>query len=241
VSDQNMPPAGGEDPLANSKRVVAEAEGDGSKGPDEATRITRIVLVAVILVLVGGLALLLVLGPADDDSARQAVDDLSRSQVSIREALEAETSTSAAVTTETAAPAETAPPDGEPAAPSPSPSPSPPPASSSPPSPAAPKPANVEALFAVDSQGRLPVKVGFTSQISIRNTGGLEGTWALNASGPLRVDGQSGINGRIAGSSITVISVTVDAGSAPSQPTESEIRFDTPTGESKTIRVYITP
>lgn len=239
MSDQEKPPPGGEDDqLAKSRQVVADAESE-DKGPDEATRITRIVLVAVILVLVGGLVLLLVLGPADDNSARRAVDDLSRSQVSIRDELEAETTTTTAVTTETAAPAETAPPDSQ--APAPGPSPSPSPAAPPGPSPSPSDPASVEVFYAVDSQGRLPMKVGLTSQISIRNNGDSEGSWALNASAPLRVDGRSGTNGRLSGGSITVVNVTIDSASAPGQPTESSVRFDTPNGESKTIRVYITP
>lgn len=227
--------------MAKSRQVVADAEADGAKGPDEATRITRIVLIAVILVLVGGLALLLFLGPSDDDSARQAVDDLNRSQVSIRDALASETTTTTEpVSTETADPADNPPPETE-IAPGPAPSPSPSPASPPGPSPTTVKPANLEVFYAVDSQGRLPVKVGLSSQISIRNSGGAEGSWALNATPPLRVDGKSGTNGRVSGGSITTINVTVDAATAPTTPTETTIRFDTPNGESKTIRVLITP
>jgi hypothetical protein len=57
----------------------------------------------------------------------------------------------------------------------------------------------------------------------------------------LRVDGVPGKNGRVPGGSITVVTVTVDAASAPTSPTEATIRFDTPDGESRTIQVQISP
>jgi hypothetical protein len=96
-------------------------------------------------------------------------------------------------------------------------------------------------FFGTDSQGRLPVKVGQATQISIRNTGGSEGAWALNATGAVRIDGVTGKNGRVPGGSVTVVTVTVDPASAPSVPTEATIRFDTPDGESRDILVQISP
>lgn len=222
---------------------VTKGEKTTQGGTDEATRITRIVLVAVILVLVGGLGLLVVFGPKGDDSARQAVGDLSRSQVSIRDnADRSTTTTSVAVTTDTAAPAETAPPTTE--APPPGDTPRPP----APPPPAVPgqvpttlAPARLDVFFATDSQGRLPVKVGQGTQVSIRNTGGREGAWALNATGPLRIDGVPGKNGLVPGGSIVVVTVTVEPGFNPSAPTEASLRFDTPDGTSRDIPVQISP
>jgi hypothetical protein len=242
VSEGETPTPGDDGPLAGKRRAADETDATSpNKGPDEATRITRIVLIAVILVLVGGLALLLVFGPAGDNSARDAFDDLGRSQVSIRDSSTTQTTdTSEPVSTDTAAPAETAPPGGEPAVDGPSP-PAPAPPAAPPQSVTTLSPARLETFYAVDSQGRLPVRVGQSSQISIRNSGGSEGAWALNATGSLRVNGQSGINGRVAGGSITVVTVTVDPGTAPDVPTEATIRFDTPDGESKTILVQISP
>lgn len=208
---------------------------------DEATRITRIVLVAVILVLVGGLALLVVFGPADDNSARDAVSDLSRSQVSIRDASAGTTSSTASVTTPTEASPETTTPPAPDAPPAPSPA--PPPAAPSGPgqAPTTVAPARLDVFFGTDSQGRLPVKVGQGTQISIRNAGGAEGAWALNATGPLRVDGVPGKNGRVPGGSVTVVTITVDPAFAPTSPTEASIRFDTPDGTSRDIPVQISP
>jgi hypothetical protein len=224
--------------------VVSEQQAKADdKGPDEATRITRIVLVAVILVLVGGLALLLVFGSGDDNSAREAVDELGRTQVSIRDGEQsATTDTSEPVSTDTASPAETEPPDtqGGEAVVDPGPAPNSPPAPPGQPATTV-VPAKLEIFFGVDSQGRLPVKVGQGTQISIRNTGGAEGAWALNATGALRVDGVSGKNGRVPGGQVTIVTVTVDAATAPSVPTEASIRFDTPDGQSRTIPVQISP
>jgi hypothetical protein len=217
---------------------------DGGRSTDEATRITRIVLLAVILVLVGGLALLLVLGPSDDESPRDAVGDFDRSPVSIRGDEDAADTTTSSVASETTQAPETtaaAPvPPGAPPAPAPPPrsSPSPSPA----PSPAAPaRPASLEVFWAADTGGRLAVRAGQTAQISIRNSGGSDGSWALNATGPVRVDGRTGISGQISPGQVIIVNVTLDPNDLPDEEEAETIRFDTPDGGSRTIDVRVLP
>jgi hypothetical protein len=215
---------------------------DGGRSTDEATRITRIVLLAVILVLVGGLALLLVLGPSDEGSARDAVGDLDRSPVSIRDDADTTTTTSSPESETTQAPATTAAPPAAPGAPPPPPAPPGPTPPSPTPPPAAPaRPASLEVFWAADAGGRLAVRAGQTAQISIRNTGGSDGSWALNATGPVRVDGRSGISGQISPGQVIIVNVTLDPNDLPDDEEAETIRFDTPDGGSRTIDVRVLP
>jgi hypothetical protein len=210
----------------------------GSPKTDEATRITRIVLVAVIVVLLGGLAALLLLGGDDDGGARDAVTGLDNSGVEIRDDTTTPAEDDVPETTETTASAPGPAPEttaGRPAGPGGAqPPPAPPPAPDA-------APADLEVFFADNGSGFLPVRKGQSSTVSIRNTGGSTGFWALNATGPVRVDGASGINGQCAPGQVITIRVTIADGADVTQQSEESIRFEVSGGPTVTIPVLVLP
>ncbi|MDZ7733570.1 MAG: hypothetical protein U5R31_11190 [Acidimicrobiia bacterium] len=109
-----------------------------------------------------------------------------------------------------------------------------------PPPPDAP-PADLDVFFADDGSGRLPVRKGQSSTVSIRNTGGSTGFWALNASGPVRVDGRSGVNGECAPGAVVTVRVTVAASATIEGASNEEIRFESADGRAMVVPVRVLP